>query len=133
VKVAAMIDALRAAGMTGSLGPKDRAALLAVDHDPQEVAALYAAIYRGEYPPSGDPYLKDNLAIWLCLDKLPGWLSHRDGYRAPAKPNGKPPSGQEYLMRQLALERQHKEEQQRGAAGPRRLPGGPVQAGHHAR
>jgi hypothetical protein len=76
-------------------------------------------------------------ALTDVRDALPMW---RDSGR-PARvatgprPNGKPPSGQEYLMRQLALVRQQSErseEQQRGPDGPRRLPGGPVQAGRHA-
>lgn len=69
-RVAAVIDALRAEGMTGTLTPKDRQAIQRVAHDPHEVAALYVAIFKGEY---GDPYMHDNLSVWLCLEKLPGW------------------------------------------------------------
>jgi hypothetical protein len=90
VKVASVIDALRAEGMTGRITGRDAKAIRDIDHDPVEVAAMYAAIYRGEY---GDGWMKDNLSVLLCLEKMPGWLSFREGHRAPAKPNGRPLSG----------------------------------------
>lgn len=90
VQVAAVIDALRAEGMTGTLTAKDRAAIQRTQHDPGEVARLYRAIFEGEY---GDDFMHDNLSVWLCLEKLPGWLSHRAGHRAPARKNGRAPSG----------------------------------------
>jgi hypothetical protein len=76
-------------------------------------------------------------ALTDVRDALPMWRDSGRPARVAAgpRPNGKPPSGQEYLMRQLALVRQQSErseEQQRGPDGPRRLPGGPVQAGRHA-
>lgn len=89
-KVTVMIDALRGEGMTGTLTAKDRAAIQRTEHDAGEVAALYAAIFRGEY---GDDFMHDNLSVWLCLEKLPGWLSHRAGHHAPARKNGKPLRG----------------------------------------
>lgn len=87
--VQAAIDALRAEGMTGVLTPRDRAALKSSDADLKEMARLYAAISRGEYPPSGDQYFLDNLSVCLCLEKLPGWLAYQKGHRAPAKENGR--------------------------------------------
>lgn len=76
-------------------------------------------------------------ALTDVRDALPMWRDSGRPARVAAgpKPNGKPPGGQEYLMHQLALVRQQseqREEQQRGPDGPRRLPGGPVQAGRHA-
>jgi hypothetical protein len=87
-KVATLIDALRSEGMTGTLTDRDRKAIRATEHDAGEVAALYAAIFRGTY---GDDFMHDNLSVSLCLEKLPGWRSHRAGHTAPGK-NGAPRS-----------------------------------------
>ena len=89
-RVGAVIDALRAEGMTGTLTPRDTRAIKDVHHDPGEVAALYAAIFNGEY---GDAWMQDNLSVALCLEKLPGWRSHQAGHTAPARKNGRPLSG----------------------------------------
>lgn len=89
-KVSAVIDALRAEGMTGTLTARDAKAVKDVEHDPAQVAALYAAIFRGEY---GDDWMHKNLSVALCLEKLPGWLSHQAGHAAPAPRRNKPLSG----------------------------------------
>ncbi len=133
-KVSAVVDALRSEGMTGRVTPRDAKAIRETEHDPVVVAALYAAIFRGEY---GDAWMHDNLSVALCLEKLPGWLSFRAGHRAPPKPNGTPPGGQAYLLRELALAQSQHEAHEEGGAHrgpdePKRLPGRPVQAGHHA-
>jgi hypothetical protein len=85
VRVAGVIDALRAEGMTGVLTGRDKRALKETECDPKEVAALYAAIYRGEH---GDSFMHDNLSVALCLEKMPGWLSAQEGHQAPTKQTG---------------------------------------------
>lgn len=91
-RIAELIDALRAQGMTGTLTAKDRRAFLDTEADEEEVAALYAAVFNGEY---GDQFMHDNLTVALCVERQPGWLSHRAGHRAPqrdpwARSNGHP-------------------------------------------
>jgi hypothetical protein len=87
-KVAAVVDALRAEGMTGTITPRDAKAIRETEHDPHEVAALYRAIFEGEY---GDPWMHTKLSVALCLEYLPGWRSYRAGHQAPARQNGRPP------------------------------------------
>lgn len=89
-QVAAMIDALRAEGMTGTLTGRDRKAIADTEHNPAEVAALYAAIFRREY---GSPFQHEALSVANCFEWLPGWQSHRAGYAAPKKRNDRPLSG----------------------------------------
>jgi hypothetical protein len=85
-KVTAVVDALRSEGMRGTITPRDAKAIKDTEHDPQEVAAMYAAVFRGEY---GDDFMHKNLSVSLCLEKLPGWLSEQAGHHAPAKTNGR--------------------------------------------
>lgn len=87
-KVSAVVDALRAEGMTGTITPRDAKAIRETEHDAREVAALYAAVFRGEY---GDPWMQTKLSVALCLEYLPGWRSHQAGHHAPAKRNGQAP------------------------------------------
>jgi hypothetical protein len=84
-KVAAVVDALRAAGMTGTLTARDAKAIRDTEHDPEEVAALYAAIFRREY---GSDFQHESLSIARCFEWLPGWQSHRAGYAPRPKTNG---------------------------------------------
>jgi hypothetical protein len=80
-KVAAMVDALRAVGVTPTITGRDARAIKETAHDPEEVAALYAAISGGRY---GDAFMLRKLSVALCLESLPGWRAHVAGHRAPA-------------------------------------------------
>jgi hypothetical protein len=85
-KVAAVIDALRAEGMTGTLKPADRQALTHTEYPAGDVASLYAAIYRGEY---GDEFMHTGLSVANCVNRwMDGWQSHRAGHRAPDRRSG---------------------------------------------
>jgi hypothetical protein len=85
-KVAAVIDALRAEGMTGTLKPADRQALTRTEYPAGDVASLYAAIYRGEY---GDEFMHTGLSVANCVNRwMDGWQSHRAGHRAPDRRTG---------------------------------------------
>jgi hypothetical protein len=85
-KVAAVIDALRAEGMTGTLKPADRQALTRTEYPPGDVASLYAAIYRGEH---GDEFMHTNLSVANCVNRwMDGWQSHQAGHRAPDRRTG---------------------------------------------
>jgi hypothetical protein len=116
VKVAAVIDALRAEGMTGTLTGRDRKAVNETPHDPQEVAALYAAIYRGEY---GDHWMHTKLSVALCLEYLPGWRSHQAGHQAPARSNGQPPRAPSGAAAVRSLFRKAKDDAAARAGGGR--------------
>lgn len=114
VRVAAVIDALRAAGMTGVLTGRDKKALKETECDPQEVAALYAAIYRGEH---GDAYMLQNLSVTLCLEKMPGWKSRQDGHTAPAKQNGRPSRAADLSAASTEIARRLEDASQHARAG----------------
>ena len=90
-RVAAVIDALRAEGMSGTLKPADRQAITKTDYPAADVASLYAAIFRGEH---GDEFMHTTLSVANCINRwMDGWQSHRAGHAAPGRKNGRPLSG----------------------------------------
>lgn len=79
---AEVIDAIRAIGIEPSLTGRDHSAIkVAKNMPPELIAELYGRIYRGEY---GDEFLQRNLAVYLVIEKMPGYLAFKAN--GPPKP-----------------------------------------------
>jgi len=63
---AAVIDALRAAGLCDHLSPRDHAAIKASTLSPAAIVEALAAAVRGEW---GNAWLRDNLSVHAVIDR----------------------------------------------------------------
>jgi len=131
-KVAAVIDALRAADQPDVLSGYDKTAVAKCDAPAQTIVEAFLALNAGEW---GSQWVRENASIAVVANNIGTYLNQRkNGAPPPARASpgaGRKLTGQDYLTwrrQQVRAEREGTGGHGGEAEGLRRLPGGAVDA-----
>lgn len=91
-KSAAVLDALRAAGLPDVLSARDHAAIKKTPLTAGQIVQAFGAVYHGEW---GDDWLRDNLSVRLVIERWAGFAARRAG-------NGRVQEAKSAVARELA-------------------------------